>query len=498
MSKKISSLLCVFIFFISCKKKITSKVLTKNTEVVLIFKNTPNKQMITPPTNIGFSTFFNKIGTYFNGYENVTINPKRGNKVDTIKILINSKSIEINIEDGKYDYHRFLLRKGDTMNFMFKNNILTTSLNNLPDNYLDYNQYIDKILNKKYSEKIKFLHPLPFVPFIDSTDNSSYKERFKKFRKKSGKLMLNDLKKESNILDSLRELEKIPNHLFNYRKTNMKLYRLIYEIMDNKMTNKKIDSLLSNSDSLLKTKLFREDLIKKLITKRYNIKTFKSKNKYYFDSRQAFDSINSSKLISIKLKDFLYYEYLKSIKSNFSLNDFNKYFKIFKSNIKDKKYLSHIEEKYITNFNQLKSQNENLFLIDLNENKKHFKHVIQQNKGKLIYVDFWASWCVPCLEEIPSSIKLRKELINKDIIFIYISIDKDKVRWKEASKKEKIDFSESYLAINYPNSNFFKKIDLKNIPRYLLYDKKGKLVHKNAPSPSSNQLKKLIENYLKN
>ena len=53
-------------------------------------------------------------------------------------------------------------------------------------------------------------------------------------------------------------------------------------------------------------------------------------------------------------------------------------------------------------------------------------------KGKVILIDFWATWCGPCIKEIPSLIELEKEYYGKDITFVSISFDKDAdlQKWK--------------------------------------------------------------------
>ncbi len=87
---------------------------------------------------------------------------------------------------------------------------------------------------------------------------------------------------------------------------------------------------------------------------------------------------------------------------------------------------------------------------------------------------------------------------NKDIVFLYISIDTNFNKWQEASQEEGLSFNKNNLmAVNYPAANFYRELQLKAIPRYLLYDKKGKLVYRNAPNPKDEiALKEVIDNYL--
>lgn len=81
---------------------------------------------------------------------------------------------------------------------------------------------------------------------------------------------------------------------------------------------------------------------------------------------------------------------------------------------------------------------------------------------------------------------------------MYVSVDLDFEKWKNASEKEKLYENENnLLALNYPDAIFYRDLQLKSIPRYLIYDKKGKLVHLNAPSPETVEIREELNKYLK-
>jgi thiol-disulfide isomerase/thioredoxin len=119
-------------------------------------------------------------------------------------------------------------------------------------------------------------------------------------------------------------------------------------------------------------------------------------------------------------------------------------------------------------------------------------------KGKVIYVDFWASWCGPCRAQAPFAIELKEkftEAERKKIVFLYISIDQDAEAWKSAVEKLNLDGIQTISDPNAPNgaSSYFQ---ISSIPRYMIVDPSGKIVNPNAPRPGDpaiyDILKKLI------
>jgi thiol-disulfide isomerase/thioredoxin len=117
-------------------------------------------------------------------------------------------------------------------------------------------------------------------------------------------------------------------------------------------------------------------------------------------------------------------------------------------------------------------------------------------KGKLIYVDFWGSFCGACIEEFPSLDKMKKRFAGKDIVFVRISIDKNISDWKNSVKRLKIDDPNSYMLSDFKNSKMAERLQLTGVPRYILFDKKGNVVLLNAPRPGEENFGDIIENFL--
>jgi thiol-disulfide isomerase/thioredoxin len=116
-----------------------------------------------------------------------------------------------------------------------------------------------------------------------------------------------------------------------------------------------------------------------------------------------------------------------------------------------------------------------------------------QNRGKYSYIDFWASWCAPCIAEMPISKTMAERYRNK-ISFIYLSIDNDIQPWLQSIKRLKIEGSKNFLLSDGIFIFNGKKYPIKSIPRYMLIDSYGNLIDDNAPGPNSKELQEIFNN----
>jgi thiol-disulfide isomerase/thioredoxin len=108
--------------------------------------------------------------------------------------------------------------------------------------------------------------------------------------------------------------------------------------------------------------------------------------------------------------------------------------------------------------------------------------IFSKYKGKVIYVDFWASWCLPCRGEMPNAAELKNKLKGKDIVFLYFGYKDTERAWLKAREQLNVE-GEHYLL----NESLMKEAEalfgVNSIPHYAIIDKNGRIVSKQADRP---------------
>lgn len=141
-------------------------------------------------------------------------------------------------------------------------------------------------------------------------------------------------------------------------------------------------------------------------------------------------------------------------------------------------------------------QKDDLQLSDLSGQKIRFDDLLKQLQGKVVYIDFWASWCAPCRQGLPDAKRLRQEYSGKDVAFVYLSTDKNGPAWEKAVKEERIDRLEYNYRVLNQNAETLRLLEVNQIPRFMIFDKAGKLVEPNAPRPGTEEIRDLFHRYL--
>lgn len=129
------------------------------------------------------------------------------------------------------------------------------------------------------------------------------------------------------------------------------------------------------------------------------------------------------------------------------------------------------------------------------ENYKGGKSSLSDYKGKYVYIDVWATWCKPCIAQIPYLKKLQEKYKDKNIVFLSISTDdikKTAKTWKEAGDKWRKMVKEKNLGGEHlwagENINFSYDYLIYGIPRFILIDPDGNIIDHDARRPADPKL----------
>ena len=155
-----------------------------------------------------------------------------------------------------------------------------------------------------------------------------------------------------------------------------------------------------------------------------------------------------------------------------------------------------LDVRYKDVFAEEKMVENEVLLMSPEGRKTNLSKVLKGLKGKVIYVDFWATWCRPCCAEMEPAARLRNEMEGKDVDFIYLSTDEEHADMCGSLEKLQLKGCKVYRILNPKAARFMYEYKIDLIPRYMLIDKNGIIVNDNAPRPSSEEIRQQITGLL--
>lgn len=139
-------------------------------------------------------------------------------------------------------------------------------------------------------------------------------------------------------------------------------------------------------------------------------------------------------------------------------------------------------------------------LAEITDGEQLFRKIIEPYKGKVVYLDVWGTWCGPCKDMMQYAGSAKKLFEGKDVIFLYLCNHSSDKSWKNIIKEYGLT---GKIAVHYnlPDEQqraIEKFLQVRSFPTYMLIDKEGNIVNRDAPRPNRendllNAVYKLLE-----
>jgi len=136
----------------------------------------------------------------------------------------------------------------------------------------------------------------------------------------------------------------------------------------------------------------------------------------------------------------------------------------------------------------------NINSVPETEGEKLFAEIMKKYRGKVVYVDFWATWCGPCRSGIEAIKPLKDEMSDKDVVFVYITNPSSPL---QTYNNMIPDIKGEHYRLTQDEWNIISgQFNISGIPHYALVGKSGEIINPHLSHMSNEQLKKLLEKHI--
>jgi len=377
------------------------------------------------------------------------------------------------------------LEAGQTVELNFFATMFTESLK-----FTDANNRFLRKFNQEFADDFS---TEKIAELIDNETVDSYEMALFSAKRKQKKFLKNYQAEQTASADKLSDdfVKYLQKHIkYHYLNSLLKYSikrSLVYEKLQIKsLPNIMLDVYSSDfqDDSMLSDSLFRDYLSNYMLY--FAAKDFDYKRFEDFSQFTTYNLAFAKENFSAKQYQFVSYTFFynncNKLTAKYLTKAFSKLSTVYKNDVSvhcraalKKKPAKKQKGKKNKELQKLKLLNQKGEWVDLSD-----------YSGKVLYIDFWASWCGPCRRQFPFAKKLQQKFSAKQlkqIVFLYISIDKNKQAWERGILQNQPEGEQLHSPGNW-KSDAVKFFKISSIPRYMLIDKNGKIIDPNAKRPS--------------
>ncbi len=522
--KHFQYLLLLFLIASGCKNKpaVQLKGEIKPNQVVLIFNN-PVKNgfyKLSDGTSTGRTNAGDEIQYIDDQFiqRRLTIDFER--EWDTVVLHSKREWVEVMLMYKGTDDLSYIFKNGDTAVFNYDGIKPIGRIANREEyqKTTNFSLYLrDSVASEEYMAMDYMSFPLRLAHKYKKGKNEDYGALWGRIKDLGAKNISNEVEKELLTLNKLIEEKLINQVQYNIRLHSLhsKLYmqKASLNLQKENGSLNLVNQLLSKVESISPNIKVQNDSLLYIIDRArslaVNVSSVYSKGIRMIkqqtkggggssrDYRQLYDSIRVSSQLTQNEKKVLQYGNINALLSQhtfFNIESRLKYLTRFRNDFNDTVLVNELMTKY-----NMKFQIDNEISLESIDGKTStLETLLSEHHGKVVYVDYWASWCAPCIAEMPSSKALQTNFDPSEVVFVYLSTDRRKENWLRAIEKHKLDVGHHFRITNVNTSKGLENLNIPFIPRYMIYDTKGELTNNDAPRPSESALlTKEFNKYLK-